>query len=381
MNITEDFVSNSNVQAIFDQVDALGKKAYFVGGCVRNALLNAPVHDIDIATSALPQEATKKFREAGLKVVPTGIDHGTITVVSGGASYEVTTFRKDIKPDGRRSVVAFSDDMLDDARRRDFTMNALYADRDGQVIDPLGGLPDLRARRVRFIEDAGQRIKEDYLRALRFFRFVAWYGDPDAGMDADALTAIATNLDGIDTLSAERVGAEMLKLLSAPDPAPAVAAMAATGALAHVLPGADARFLAPLIHVESGQKANPFRRLAVLGGQDVAKRLRLSKAQARCLRELLDYSSAPMGPAELGYRAGVAMARDALLVRAATIGGSFTSKDEESLRLGAKQVFPIKAADLTPDYVGAELGNKLKELEKAWVLSGFTLTRSGLLSR
>jgi len=381
MNITEDFVSNAGVQAIFDQVDALGKKAYFVGGCVRNALLNAPVHDIDIATSALPQEATKKFREAGLKVVPTGIDHGTITVVSGGASYEVTTFRKDIKPDGRRSVVAFSDDMLDDARRRDFTMNALYADRDGQVIDPLGGLPDLRARRVRFIEDAGQRIKEDYLRALRFFRFVAWYGDPDAGMDADALTAIATNLDGIDTLSAERVGAEMLKLLSAPDPAPAVAAMAATGALAHVLPGADARFLAPLIHVESGQKANPFRRLAVLGGQDVAKRLRLSKAQARCLRELLDYSSAPMGPAELGYRAGVAMARDALLVRAATIGGSFTSKDEESLRLGAKQVFPIKAADLTPDYVGAELGNKLKELEKAWVLSGFTLTRADLLSR
>ncbi|CAN0587043.1 unnamed protein product, partial [Ectocarpus sp. 12 AP-2014] len=189
-------------------------------------------------------------RVAGLKPVPTGIDHGTVTVVADHDPFEITTFRRDVETDGRRAVVAFADTLDEDAKRRDFTMNALYARIDGTVIDPLGGLPDLRARRVRFIGDATDRIREDYLRSLRFFRFHAWYGNPDNGMDSDALAAIASHLDGLESLSRERVGAEMVKLLAARDPAPAVAAMRATGVLGRLLPGADDRALAPLIHLE-----------------------------------------------------------------------------------------------------------------------------------
>jgi len=231
---------------------------------------------------------------AGLKPVPTGIDHGTVTVVSDGKPHEVTTFREDVDTFGRHAEVAFGSDLQADARRRDFTMNALYAQPDGTVIDPLGGMDDLAARRVRFIGDAAARIAEDYLRILRFFRFHAHYGDPASGLDADALAACAANLDGLDGLSRERVGAEMRKLLSAPDPAPAAAAMQAAGVLAIVLPGADTRALAPLVHLEDRTTTPPdaIRRLAALGGADVAERLRLSRAEAKRLARLAEAGAA-----------------------------------------------------------------------------------------
>ena len=232
MRITGDWITRESTQALMKALNDAGHKALFVGGCVRNALLGVPVADVDIATDALPEEVMRIALAAKMKPVPTGIDHGTVTVVSGSIPHEVTTFRKDVETDGRRAVVAFATDVADDAHRRDLTINALYALADGTLVDPLGGLPDLKARRVRFIEDAEARIREDYLRALRFFRFHAYYGDPAAGMDPEALAAIAANLDGLDTLSRERVGAELLNLLAAPDPAPAVAAMAQTGALA-----------------------------------------------------------------------------------------------------------------------------------------------------
>lgn len=172
-------------QAVMQMLEAGGYLAYFVGGCVRNDLLGAAVSDMDISTNALPQQVMALAEGAGLKTVPTGIEHGTVTVISNGAPHEITTFRADVETDGRRAVVAFSGDIAEDAVRRDLTMNALYADRTGEVIDPLGGLPDLRARRVRFILNATDRIREDYLRSLRFFRFAAWYGDPDQGFDAE----------------------------------------------------------------------------------------------------------------------------------------------------------------------------------------------------
>ena len=229
MRITGDWITRESTQALMKALNDAGHKALVVGGCVRNALLGVPVADVDIATDALPEEVMRIALAAKMKPVPTGIDHGTVTVVSGSIPHEVTTFRKDVETDGRRAVVAFATDVADDAHRRDLTINALYALADGTLVDPLGGLPDLKARRVRFIEDAEARIREDYLRALRFFRFHAYYGDPAVGMDPEALAAIAANLDGLDTLSRERVGAELLNLLAAPDPAPAVAAMAQTG--------------------------------------------------------------------------------------------------------------------------------------------------------
>ena len=199
--------------------DGAGHAAYAVGGCVRNAAW-APVTDVDIATSARPDAVIAWPKAAGLRAVPTGLAHGTVTLVTGGEGFEVTTFRRDVATDGRHAEVAFSDRIEDDAARRDFTMNALYADAAGQVLDPLGGLDDLRARRLRFVGDPARRIAEDYLRILRFFRFHAQYGDPDHGLDPDGLAACATGADGLARLSAERSRANCASLLAARDPAP-----------------------------------------------------------------------------------------------------------------------------------------------------------------
>jgi len=175
--------------------------------------MKVTVNDIDLATDARPERVLELAVEAEIKAVPTGLDHGTVTLVVDGQGFEVTTFRDDVETDGRHAVVAFSEDIETDARRRDFTINALYADRGGAVIDPLGGLIDIPERRIRFIDDADARIREDGLRILRFFRFYAAYGDPEAGLDADGLAACASNLEMLEDLSAERIGAEIRKCL------------------------------------------------------------------------------------------------------------------------------------------------------------------------
>jgi poly(A) polymerase len=234
--IVAPWLSAPATQAVCRALTAAGHQALLVGGCVRNALIGRPVADIDIATDAVPEAVMALARAAGLHAVPTGIEHGTVTVVAEHRPFEVTTFRRDVETFGRRAVVAYTREIAEDAARRDFTMNALYARPDGTVVDPLGGLPDLQARRVRFVGDARSRIAEDFLRILRFFRIHAWYGDPDGGLDPEGLAACAAHQDGLARLSRERVGAEIAKLLAAADPAPAVAAMAATGILARVLP-------------------------------------------------------------------------------------------------------------------------------------------------
>lgn len=370
--IKADWLKRDATQHVF----MLLGKAWAVGGCVRDTLLGMPVKDIDIATPLHPDEVSRRADAAGLKVVPTGIDHGTVTLVVDERSFEVTTFRRDVETDGRRALVAFAETMEEDARRRDFTMNALYADASGMVSDPVGGLEDLAARRVRFIEDAGERIREDYLRSLRFFRFSAWYGD---GFDAEALDAIARNLPGLETLSRERVGTEVLRLLEAPDPAPAVATMRSTGVLGVVLPGAEDRALAPLVHLEgeAGVAADPLRRLAVLGGEGIEERLRLSRRDAA---QLADIRKAQGAAGELGYRLGADVGRDALLVRAASLGTPVDAADLAQVVDGSGQVFPVKAGDLMPGLEGPALGAALRRMERAWIKSGFTLGREALLA-
>ena len=382
MKIVADWISRDVTQRVFQALEPAGWQALFVGGCVRNALLGEPVRDIDIATDAPPETVVSLAERAGLKPVPTGLDHGTVTVVSGGVPHEVTTFRRDVDTDGRRARVAFAADVAEDARRRDFTMNALYARSDGTVIDPLGGLPDLRARKVRFIDDPEARIREDYLRILRFFRFHAWYGQ--GGLDTGGLAACAALADGVRGLSRERVGAEMLKLLAAPDPAQAVAAMRESGVLAHVLPGADGRLLSRLVRLEQATETapEPIRRLAALGGEgkDVADRLRLSKAQARRRRVLAEAAPGPTPVAELGYRHGAQLGRDILLLRAALENRPAGAADLAALARGAEAVFPVSARDLMPAFRGPALGRKLDALERAWIESDFTLDRRALLS-
>ncbi|MBV1896483.1 MAG: CCA tRNA nucleotidyltransferase [Rhodobacteraceae bacterium] len=372
------WLSNPHTQAVFSALIAEGAQALFVGGCVRNALMGVAVSDVDIATDAHPETVMELAKTAGIKAIPTGIDHGTVTLVSGGIPHEITTFRRDVATDGRRAVVAYSDNIQQDAARRDFTMNALYAGIDGVVVDPLGGLPDLLARRVRFIGSATDRIQEDYLRSLRFFRFQAWYGDPNAGFDPDSLAAIADNLDGLEQLSAERVGSEMVKLMTAPDPSQAVAVMRQTGVLARILPGADDRALGPLVHLETLNCTAPdaMRRLAALGGADG---LRLSRVQLARVDRLRDAATGMMGAGELGFRLKFDEARDALLLRAALLEQSLEPGVLQSAQTGSKADFPIKARDLMPALQGPALGKKLNDLTQKWIKSNFTLTRDDLL--
>ncbi|MGA9252254.1 MAG: CCA tRNA nucleotidyltransferase [Roseobacter sp.] len=376
------WLKDADTRAVYDALASDGGSAFFVGGCVRDALLGVPGADVDLSTPWEPQDVIRLAKAAGLKAVPTGIDHGTITVVSGGHGFEVTTFRRDVETDGRRAVVAYSTNIADDARRRDFTLNALYATIDGRVVDPLGGVADCLNRRIRFIEDAGQRIQEDYLRILRYFRFHAWYSDPAAGFDPDALDAIAANSDGLETLSAERVGSEMLRLLAAPDPTPAIAVMRQTGCLPRILPGSDDRLLGPVVHLGAsiGAPIDSIVRLAALGGEDVADRLRLSRADARHLNDITQAAYGPQSLAEVAYRKGSDVARAASMIRAALAQMPLNATDLEAITTATKAEFPVTAADLMPEYQGPALGEKLAKLEARWIESGFTLTREDLVT-
>ncbi|MFN0115436.1 MAG: CCA tRNA nucleotidyltransferase [Paracoccaceae bacterium] len=378
MRIRGDWLTEDRVQTVLRAIEAGGHRALPVGGCVRNDLMGLPVTDIDIATSARPEEVADLAGRAGLRVVPTGIDHGTVTVIAGGHPHEVTTFRRDVETDGRRAKVAFSERLEDDAARRDFTMNALYADRHGTVLDPVGGIGDLRARRVRFVGDPQARIREDYLRILRFFRFHAVYGDPAGGPDAESLAACAALAEGISGLSRERVGQEMRKLLAAPDPSPAVSAMQAAGVLTRVLPGADARFLPVLVHIEGPVPLRWLRRLAVLGAAGEPQALRLSRGEAKRLGRIRAGTGSDEGPAALGYRFGAEEGADAVLARAALSGASPPEGWEAEVRRGAAARFPVAAADLAP-LSGKALGQRLADLEARWIASGFRLSRGDLL--
>ena len=375
-----DWLVAEATQRVFSLLAEAGHAVYAVGGCIRNALLGEQVNDVDFATDAPPERVLELAKAAGLKTVPTGILHGTVGVLAGGVLHEVTTFRRDVATDGRRAVVEFSDRVEDDARRRDFTMNALYVDAEGVVHDPLGGHADLVARRVRFIGDPDARIREDYLRSLRYFRFHAWYCRSGEGFDKEAIAAIAANLDGLSGLSRERVGSELKRLLSAPDPARAVAAMRSSGVLATVLPGSSDAALGQLVALERGVQvaANPVRRLAVMGGDGMADRLKLSRREAKRLSDVQGHGD--MGPGEAGYRLGFHVARDAMLVASAASGRRFAAETLEQIEHGAAQAFPVKAADLFPTFKGPALGKALDGLERKWIASGFELGRKDLLA-
>lgn len=377
MILDQDWLKTAATRRLCDALTVEGAQLFFVGGCVRNALMGEVVTDLDLCTDARPEDTMARAKAAGLKAIPTGIDHGTITVVVDGTPFEITTFRKDVETDGRRAVVAFSKDIREDAQRRDFTMNALYARPNGEVVDPLGGLDDLRARHVRFIGKAQDRICEDYLRTLRYFRFHAWYGAPGEGFDPEALSAIADTLEGLENLSRERVGSELLKLLAAPDPAPAIATMRQIGVLAQILPGAEDRALAPLVHLS--QSRDSLLRLAALGGADLQNRLRLSNAQAVRVARLRELATGTMGAAEIAWRESAEFARDAMALRAALLEQPPAPETEADIAKGAAAAFPVTARDLIADYQGAALGARLKTLQQVWIDSGFTLDHTALL--
>ena len=374
--------------AVFDALEAAGGAdcARVVGGAIRNALIGQPISDIDIATTLAPDQVIKALRDAGLKAVPTGVAHGTVTAVSGGKPFEITTLRRDVETDGRRAVVAFTDNWLEDAARRDFTLNALYARRDGTIVDPTGhGVADARAGRIVFVGEARQRILEDALRILRLFRFLAWYGK--GAPDAAAVAACEALKDRISTLSAERVSKELLKLLAAEDPRSAVALMAKTGVLAMVLPSADLARLGGMVTIEEDQlfECDPVLRLAALLPDDqiaaaqVADRLRLSNAE----RERIVAALAPMpafkswmSPREIRrwvYRLGAQPFRDrAKLAWARADRTAVTPQWRGMIALGeswSPPKFPLTGDDVVKSGVpkGPMVGQVLREVEEWWI--------------
>lgn len=353
-------------------VAALGMgNARYVGGAVRDTFLGIAAKDIDVATPLLPDEVVKRLGAADIRTVPTGIEHGTVTAILPHGAVEITTLRRDVSTDGRRATVAFSDDWREDAARRDFTINALYADpASREIADFFGGLADLKARKVRFIGDARQRIREDHLRILRYFRFQARFGSqpPDTESES-ACRALAATLKG---LSRERVGMETMNLLALPDPAPTVARMAELGVLAVILPEADPAALAALVAEESRQGHAPDsqRRLAALLPADqalaaqVASRFRLSGAQKKRLVAAAGRDGLPGDPRALAYRFGRDEALDRLL-----IAGAETSP----LEGWDIPEMPLKGGEIVARGVaaGPEVARILQAVEARWIEEGF----------
>ena len=356
-------------------VAALGEgNVRWVGGAVRDTLLGQPVHDVDAATPLHPDEVINRLGDAGIRTVPTGIEHGTITAILPGGNVEITTLRKDVSTDGRRATVAFAEDWREDAARRDFTINALYADPSSHELhDYFGGVEDLAAGRVRFIGDARQRIREDYLRLLRYFRFQARFGDV---RDPEAEAACAELAPGLKGLSRERLGWELRNLLGLPDPAPTAARMRELGVLQVVLPEAGKREtekLAELVAAErtAGIAPDALRRLAALLpaappiAESVAARLRLSKSQ----RERLVCAAArdtrdDERPRALAYREGMECAVDRLLLNGA---------DPSPLAGWHPPELPLKGGEIVARGVqaGPKVARVLPAVERRWVDEGF----------
>lgn len=382
-----DWFSLASTQKIMRALEAArADSSRFVGGCVRNALMGLAASDIDIATQLTPDQTIKALEAAGLRAIPTGIEHGTITGICDRTPFEITTLRRDVETDGRRAVVAFTEDWTEDAQRRDFRLNALYADQTGQVYDPTGGLPDIAAKRVVFIGEAEQRLREDHLRNLRFFRFTAWYAQT---MDETGLKACEALRDGLKQIAAERIWKELLKLLEAPDPLGAVSAMIRAGILEVILPEAgDVTHLARLRGIEDAEQIrfDAMQRLLTLfprtldSATAIAARMKTSRAEKT---RLLDWAKAP--PSVEGeqavkvwlYGLEPMTGQDVIAWEWANMeapGRNWAEKYAIS-QDWQRPEFPLRGADLLAmgHVAGPGLGDVLKSIEQAWIENGFSM--------
>jgi poly(A) polymerase len=392
------WLSSGPTSRVLELLNSGGEEARVVGGAVRNALLDVPIVDVDVATTALPEEVVRRAKEAGIKSVPTGIEHGTVTLVVDGRPFEITTLREDTETFGRKAKVSFGRDWVGDARRRDFTINALSVGADGVVHDYVGGLDDIARRRVRFIGEAKARIEEDFLRILRFFRIHAAFGAGE--VDREGYLACVSARAGLSMLSAERVRMEILKLLVADGAVSAVTAMTDGGLLQMVFAGVTyTGTFAAMIAAERtlGLKADATRRLAARGvavtedARRLAVRLRLSNSEAKALDSMGHrwWRLAGMDEARARwrlYRLGEASYRDRLLLAWARAGhGADPAPWVALARLPQRFTppkFPLKAADFIARGVaeGPALGHVLTLAEDAWLAADFPLEPAALAS-
>lgn len=387
--LTADWLEAAPTRQVISALEAARPaSARFVGGCVRNTIMGRAVDDIDIATQLRPEQTLAALELADIRAIPTGIEHGTVTAVAAGQPFEITSLRRDVETDGRRAVVSFTEDWAEDAQRRDFRLNALYAAPNGELFDPTGGgYDDACAGRVMFIGDADQRLEEDYLRILRFFRFNAWYG---AGIDGDGLAACARQASGLAKIARERIWKELSKLLTAPSPRVAVEAMGESGVLDQVLPehhGATSLHDLELTEQLTGVQPDPMLRLmallprSALAVQQTQQSLRLSNQDSdRLTMWAADNLPNPVGMKARELRATLYWHGKQAVVDRAMLAAADVRDLLAAIRAWRRPEFPIKGEDaLALGLQGREIGQALSRVAKVWVDSDFELEREALL--
>lgn len=376
------WLRNPSAQKLSKLYKNFGYQVLFVGGCVRNTILKMPVTDIDLATDAQPEEIIKIAKENNIRFVPTGLAHGTITLIIDNKNYQITTFRTDFDHDGRYAKVEFTESLLLDASRRDLTINALYCNHVGEVIDPLNGLNDIKKQKIKFIGNPNERIKEDNLRILRFFRFQAIYGNKNLEIDSIALEACHNHKSKLAALSKERITSELRKILSAPNPLEVIIKMNETGVLNELFQKVSIDSLEAYLKTEKKFKINInwLGRLLSLQVTQEEESLKLTRCEFKFLKQTKSAIENQIHVLEFSYYNGVENGKIYSILQNFRHNIILSKNLLNQINSLATKRFPITAKDLMPEISGKKLGEALRSLEDRWIKSNFTLSKKELLA-
>ncbi|MAB02728.1 MAG: hypothetical protein CML34_08050 [Rhodobacteraceae bacterium] len=376
------WLRNPSAQKLSKLYKSFGYQVLFVGGCVRNTILKMPVTDIDLATDAQPEEIIKIAKENNIRFVPTGLAHGTITLIIDNKNYQITTFRTDFDHDGRYAKVEFTESLLLDASRRDLTINALYCNHVGEVIDPLNGLDDIKKQKIKFIGNPNERIKEDNLRILRFFRFQAIYGNKNLEIDSIALEACHNHKSKLAALSKERITSELRKILSAPNPLEVIIKMNETGVLNELFQNVSIDSLEAYLKTEEKFKINInwLGRLLSLQVTQEEESLKLTRCEFKFLKQTKSAIENQIHVLEFSYYNGVENGKIYSILQNFKHNIILSKNLLNQINSLATKKFPITAKDLMPEIRGKKLGEALRSLEDRWIKSNFTLSKKDLLA-
>ena len=379
--------SDSPLKTLIHSLESSGGVAYLVGGCVRNTILGRPFTDIDIATDLLPEQVVKISKKEGYKVIQTGLSYGTVTIVNAGRKFEVTTFRSDIKTYGRKASVKFTADIKLDAMRRDFTMNSIYMNISGEIIDPLGSLDDLLEKKIKFIGNPSERIEEDNLRILRFFRFLAEFNKGRSDIDQDTMEALYKYNKEVKSLSRERIWMELKRILSVPEPQHIFSIMIEKGILDEVFPPIEIEGLSKVITAEKKYSVSPSHLVRLFSlnksiGKKWAHYVSLTSNEAKILEFIKESLAHYKDLKTVAYKFGRVVAEGWLLNYDDGFSEMIPSKISEIIDNGCNTFFPVSGVDLLEEMEeGPELGRQMEWLEDLWIKSGFTMGKKELLSK
>ena len=379
--------SDSALKALVQSLESAGGVAYLVGGCVRNTILGKPFTDIDIATDLLPEQVVSISKKEGYKVIQTGISYGTVSIVNAGRKFEVTTFRSDIKTYGRKASVKFTSEMKLDAMRRDFTMNSIYMTVSGEIIDPLGSLDDLLEKKIKFIGNPSERIEEDNLRILRFFRFLAEFNKGRSDIDQDTMEALYKYKKEVKWLSRERIWMELKRILSVPEPQHIFSIMIEEGILDDVLPPIEVKEFSKVITAEKKYSVSPSHLVRLFSlnksiGKKWAHYVSLTSNEAKILEFIKESLAHYKDLKTVAYKFGRVVAEGWLLNYHDGSSEMIPSKISEIIDNGCNAFFPVSGVDLLEEMEeGPELGRQMERLEKLWIKSGFKMSKEELLSK